>query len=159
MFCNKCGNQMADGQKFCNKCGTPTGNIGMGGYNYVPTPTGSTSATKPYNMLTLISAILTIVGTFLPIYSVFGVNISYIQGDGLLVAFFTGISLILAAVKCGRFAFIPTLISALILFIDSYNVSSVSLGIGSFSVGFYVMWAGIIGTILFSILSLVNRKK
>lgn len=25
MFCDKCGNQIADGQKFCNKCGAPVG--------------------------------------------------------------------------------------------------------------------------------------
>ena len=27
MFCNKCGNQIADSQKFCSKCGAPVVNL------------------------------------------------------------------------------------------------------------------------------------
>ena len=72
MFCIKCGSQMEENQKFCTKCGADQDGSGVGD----DIGRCVANSDKPYDMLILISAIVTIIGTFLPAYHFLGESIS-----------------------------------------------------------------------------------
>lgn len=135
-------------------------------------------------ILGLIGAIVTIIALFLPFAKVTvsllgitqSVSVKFIEGDGVIVLILTIIAIImlfadLIASKLNggvanffkkitnpKLILIPTIISAIILIVDSSNFESVTAQYGSFAVieagaGIVFMWIGLILTAVYSVMA------
>lgn len=114
-------------------------------------------------ILTYIGCALLIIGTFLPLYTIFGVSISYIDtgdsiGDGIFIIIFSAIVLLCTYFKKYKPALILNACNLFLLIRLFVKIGDASLGFGSWGYGFYTMVIGGVAALV-GILYLLKLNK
>ena len=93
----------------------------------------------------IIGVILLMVGCFLPLYKIalFGLTISYIDGDGIFILLLSVIIIILILCKKQKFVVIPLVFTLIVLIYDFLNISKLK-DFGSLQIGFYCILLGFV---------------
>lgn len=137
MFCNNCGTQVPENEKFCTNCGAAltASDESVNVVNAAP-------SNKLYDIIALGGMALMILATLLPCYTVSFLGLtesfSYIQGDGIFVLLSAIVAFILFWRNLDKFMAIPAAVSAICLIV--FLSQSAKVGIGSFAIGYYLMW-------------------
>ena len=69
MFCEKCGTQMADTERFCPNCGAQQSVINVSAASYGAPAAPAASPFKLYDILVFVAIAIMAIGTFLPLIS------------------------------------------------------------------------------------------
>ncbi len=182
MFCNKCGNQVADNEQFCPNCGAPVGAPQNNTSGFKFDPSSFSIPTDLFGRLVMGGSALLAIGTLLPIYtaSAMGISqgVSFISGDGFFIHGTSGIFVLILAIaaivlsamkkdKFDKFAVAPVAVATLLLIFATSGVAKVtsavsmtaSYGVGAGAgFGLYLMWIGAIAALVGSITPLVKKK-
>lgn len=148
MFCQNCNAQLPNDATFCANCGAPVQQQAPQ-YSTPFTPAAIGKKMSIYDILVIAALALMVIGTLLPCYTIklfgYSTSVSYIQGDGIFIIIAAVASFVLYYRLKDKAMAISSGIAAIILLLYTFNASDV--GIGSFGIGFYIMWIGTIASI------------
>lgn len=153
---NASGLQMAKG--IIENVGEAIKQTGMGGGVQ-----GTQTKANQTKLMVLIGSIATIIGCFMPFYtvSVFGYSesVSYTEGDGIFAIILAIGAIVLAVLNLQKFSLIPAAITLLMVIVELINANDVASGFGSVGIGAYVVIIGAIVTIVGGVLAFMWKIK
>ena len=167
-YCIKCGRKLNDGE-VCNcQAQAPKTEFQATQGNNFQTANVTGGATQTVDSRKKITKLLTIIGSavmaiacFMPFYTILSETINYVgggtgqTGDGVIVVILAIVAIVLAVLNLQKFGVIPAAIALVITIYDISQVSSASMGFGSFGIGAYLAVIGAIVAIVGGILGFV----